>query len=228
MAEVVDYSLKHQFLGSLQGSGGEHQLSDEQVEDDSKISIVDRNVIETITFAMRQATKKSNLAGEQLLERWFSSWSAGPLWQWLWQTSWRSGRCEFQPKYLQIRLDVWYIQICNHIVVVRFEVEHTLDIICCMSSTAIRQEVLTRLVLSVMSVLKISWKYRLCWFYEFTVSLRHLLGVDALPWPLETWAWTSRSRFSSPHCRARKSTSGSGTAGQWNQMIVVVTSLIVV
>jgi len=31
MAEVVDYSLKHQFLGSLEGSGGEHQLSDEQV-----------------------------------------------------------------------------------------------------------------------------------------------------------------------------------------------------
>ena len=38
MAEVVDYSLKHQFLGSLQGSGGEHQLSDEQVEDDSQSS----------------------------------------------------------------------------------------------------------------------------------------------------------------------------------------------
>ena len=27
-------------------------------------------------------------------------------------------------------------------------------------------------------VLEMSWKYRLlCWFYEFTVSLRHLLGV---------------------------------------------------
>ena len=48
------------------------------------------------------------------------------------------------------------IQIYSHIVVVRFEVEHTLDIICCMSSTAIRQEVLTRLVLSVMSVLEMS------------------------------------------------------------------------
>ena len=58
MAEVVDYSLKHQFLGSLQGSGGEHQLSDEQVEDDSQISVVDRNVNETITFAMRQVTKR--------------------------------------------------------------------------------------------------------------------------------------------------------------------------
>ena len=54
MAEVVDYSLKHQFLGSLQGSGGEHQLSDEQVEDDSQSSssVVDRNVNETITLAM--------------------------------------------------------------------------------------------------------------------------------------------------------------------------------
>ena len=149
-----------------------------------------------------KSQKESDHAGESILERWFSCWGVGPLWRWLWQTSWRSGRCEFQPKYLQIRLDVWYIQICNHIVVVRYEVEHTLDIICCMSSTAIRQEVLTRLVLSVMSVLKMSWKYRLCWFYEFTVSLRHLLGVDALPWPLETRAWTSRSRFSSAYCRA--------------------------
>ena len=58
MAEVVDYSLKHQFLGRLEGSGGEHQLSDEQVEDDSQISVVDRNVNETITFAMRQVTKR--------------------------------------------------------------------------------------------------------------------------------------------------------------------------
>ena len=44
MAEVVDYSLKHQFLGSLQGSSGEHQLSDEQVEGNSQISVVDRKV----------------------------------------------------------------------------------------------------------------------------------------------------------------------------------------
>ena len=44
MAEVVDYSLKHQFLGSLRGSGGEHQLSDEQVEGNSQISVVDRKV----------------------------------------------------------------------------------------------------------------------------------------------------------------------------------------
>ena len=50
MAEVVDYSLKHQFLGSLQGSGGEHQLSDEQVEDDSQISLVDREGNIAITF----------------------------------------------------------------------------------------------------------------------------------------------------------------------------------
>ena len=61
MAEVVDYSLQHKFLGSLQGTGGEHQLSDEQVEDDSQISVVDRNVNETITFAMRQVTKRKQL-----------------------------------------------------------------------------------------------------------------------------------------------------------------------
>ena len=79
MAEVVDYSLKHQFLGSLQGSGGEHQLSDEQVEDDSQISVVDRNVNETITFAMIQVIKKSDHAGESILERWFSCWGARPL-----------------------------------------------------------------------------------------------------------------------------------------------------
>ena len=58
MAEVVDYSLKHQFLGRLQGSGGEHQLSDEQVEDDSQISVVNRKVNETFTFSMVQVIKR--------------------------------------------------------------------------------------------------------------------------------------------------------------------------
>ena len=58
MAEVVDYSLKHQFLGSLQGSGGEHQLSDEQVEDDSQISLVDREGNIAITFSMIQVTER--------------------------------------------------------------------------------------------------------------------------------------------------------------------------
>ena len=60
MAEVVDYSLQHKFLGRLQGSGGEHQLSDEQVEDDSQSSssVVDRNVNETITLAMIQVIKR--------------------------------------------------------------------------------------------------------------------------------------------------------------------------
>ena len=29
---VTDYSLNHEFLGSLQGSDGEHQLSEEQVD----------------------------------------------------------------------------------------------------------------------------------------------------------------------------------------------------
>ena len=58
MAEVVDYSLKHQFLGSLQGSGGEHQLSDEQVEDDSQISLVDRERNIAITFSMIQVTER--------------------------------------------------------------------------------------------------------------------------------------------------------------------------
>ena len=58
MAEVVDYSLKHQFLGRLQGSGGEHQLSDEQVEDDSQISLVDREGNIAITFSMIQVTER--------------------------------------------------------------------------------------------------------------------------------------------------------------------------
>ena len=30
---VTDFSLNHEFLGSLQGSDGEHQLSEEQVDD---------------------------------------------------------------------------------------------------------------------------------------------------------------------------------------------------
>ena len=32
---VADYSLKHEFLGSLEGADGQHQLSEEQVKRDS-------------------------------------------------------------------------------------------------------------------------------------------------------------------------------------------------
>ena len=37
---LADYSLKHEFLGSLQGSDGEHQLSEDQVDDMQLIGLL--------------------------------------------------------------------------------------------------------------------------------------------------------------------------------------------
>ena len=39
-ATLADYSLKHGFLGSLQGSDGEHQLSEDQVDDIQLIGLL--------------------------------------------------------------------------------------------------------------------------------------------------------------------------------------------
>ena len=76
MAEVVDYSLKHQFLGSLQGSGGEHQLSDEQVEDDSQISVVDRNVNKWNNYICNETSNKKK-ATMQVNQFWRDGFLAG-------------------------------------------------------------------------------------------------------------------------------------------------------
>ena len=37
---LADYSWKHEFLGSLQGSDGEHQLSEDQVDDIQLIGLL--------------------------------------------------------------------------------------------------------------------------------------------------------------------------------------------